>query len=338
MKKRSIRHRQSKRYSSIEQDLIIERFHNGFGDDRSADEIARSVGSSLATIKRWKQARKSNLLPSSNFAMTIDAAIARLADERDENRQTFLEALFKFVAWLRFPNAPSDHPAMITACMVTYFARSTTAETLDQLPADDLALLLRHIRIDTLRRVCTNESLALPIFELWEINDQPYKETDFFAEIAHFLLAYSPVSCNPRDRASLKKAYFVSQERVFRYRWPIAESTFRKYWKEYGASSPFLYVERFHSSLTFSLDPSDTNFASFVDEVLGQRSELFLYFAHCRFAVELLQSRLDKRAVARLGLPTFPDEVDSRTITPPSLPTKIETVMNGFATRLDKRK
>ena len=338
-KRRKTRQRPFKRYSPVEQEQILTRFEAASGDGRSTAEVIRGLGASLASIQRWQRTRRLVPIqppPTHAQRLGIDDAIARLADAGNNDRHTFLEALFKFIAWLRWPHAPGDHPSAITVCMVAYLSHGRSTETLDELPADDLALMLRHIRIDVIRRVCTDKMYSLPIFALWDINGQPYKETDYLAEIVHFLLAYQPSSGDKRAHASLNKAYYASQNNIFRYHWRLSQTTFRSYWSDHGITAPFLYVERYHSALYLSLDPGQPDFADSIRDIIKDRGAFRIYLTQCRAAVELLKKRLDSRALKNLHFSNFPIDLHAVAFEPPALPTITDDVMANFG-RSDKR-
>ncbi|KQP85769.1 hypothetical protein ASF55_15620 [Methylobacterium sp. Leaf119] len=271
-------------------------------------------------------------MPTATFAqeLSIDTAIARLCDERNDDRHTFLDALFKFIAWLRWPTTPGDHPAAMMVCAVSYLSAGRSARTLDELPPDDLALALRHVSIDTLKRICSDDLFAMPSFELWELDDQPYTKLDYLAQITHFLLAYRPPSADPRDAASLFKAYAAMNGGLFRYKWSVSRRTFSTFWRESAASAPFHYVERVHPSLEFSLDPSKNDFAENIDEAYSRRGELRRHLARCLAAIELLQSKLDRRSLEAIRFPRFPSSLSAEAIEPPELPEITDTIRAEF--------
>ena len=331
--RRRIRRMTPKRHSLAEQDRIIARFEEARSRDVRPNEAIAGLGASLASVYRWQRARNpSKGMPAATFAqeLSIDTAIARLCDERNDDRQTFLDALFKFIAWLRWPTTPGDHPAAMMVCAVSYLSAGRSARTLDELPPDDLALALRHVSIDTLKRVCSDDLFAMPSFELWKLDDQPYTKLDYLAQVTHFLLAYRPPSNNPRDAASLFKAYAAMEGGLFKYKWHISRRTFSAFWRESAASAPFQYVERLHPSLEFSIDPSKDDFAENIDEAYSRRGELRLHLARCRAATQLLQSKLDQRSLEPIRFPRFPSTLSAEVIEPPELPEITDVIRAEF--------
>ncbi|MDN3570167.1 hypothetical protein [Methylobacterium longum] len=277
----------------------------------------------MASIYRWQRSRQpSKGRPSPTPAQQggIDAALARLLDERNDDRDSFLEALFKFIAWLRWPTVPGDHPAAITACIVSYLTQDSTAQTLDELPPADLTLALRHIRVDVLRRICSFDALTLPIFDVWEWDGHPYSHLDLVSDVAWFLIAYEPTTDRARDTASLDKAFRVMQGNGFKYKWKMSKRTFTALWLKLGPAAPFHYIERYHPGLEFSIDPAQPGFAAAVDEIFAQPDELRLYIARCCGVIALLRQRLDPRSLQAVSFPNFPPGFAAEAISPPPLP------------------
>ena len=323
----------ARRHTPEEQDIIIARFVEARHKGMQPGDAVTGLGTSLASIYRWQRTRiPSKGMPEPTLAqeLSINTAIARLSDEQNEDRYTFLEAIFKLLAWLRWPTMSGDHPAAITVCVIAYLSHERSAETLAQLPPDDLAFVLRHLRIDVLKRMCSFNVLLMPQFDLWETERRNYTQYDFMADITWFLLAYQPPSSKPRDATSLSKAYFASQNKIFRRTYELSQRTFRGLWLKNGAAAPFHYVERHHPSLEFTLDPSKDYFASQVEEIFARRGDLRRYLGRCRAATELLQSRLDPRSLKALQFPQFPDSLPAEAILPAQLPSDVSAVLNDF--------
>ncbi|WP_342112081.1 hypothetical protein [Methylobacterium sp. SI9] len=327
------------RHSPTEQAALLARFQEERSKGRSSAEAAKIVGASLPSIYRWRRSHYPDEglpAPTPTQQPSIDAAIARLSDEGNHDRLSFLEALFKFAAWLRWPTRPEDHPAAITIYVVSYLSKNHSAETLDQLSDTNRSLVLRNIRVDTLVRMFSSEALVGPIFDLWPIRGQKYNELDFLAHVAWFMIAYEPLSSHPRDIVSLNKAYLATQEGVFGFKWPMVQSTFRKFWLAHGPAAPFHYVERYHPSFDFTLNPLDVIFAESVDDIVERPDILRRHLRRCRSAVELICKNLDRRALQRLNFPNFPDSLAAEPIHPPPLPDVIGPAMR-MAVRGDKR-
>jgi len=341
---RAHRHRSPRipliRHSPSEQAALLAQFEEEKSKGRSTAEAAKIAGASLPSIYRWRRSHypdKGLPLPTPAQHLSIDAAIARLADDSNHDRLSLLEALFKFAAWLRWPTRPEDHPAAITTYVVAYLSKDHSTETLDQLSDANRSLVLRNIRVDTLVRMFSSEALVGPIFDLWPIRGQKYNELDFLAHVAWFMIAYEPLSSHPRDIASLNKAYIATQEGGFGFRWPMVQSTFKKFWLANGPAAPFHYVERYHPSFDFTLNPLDVTFAESVDDIIERPDILRRHLSRCRSAIELICKKLDQRALQRLNFPNFPASLAAEPIHPPPLPDVIAPAMR-MAVRGDKRK
>ena len=160
----SIRHTQSA------QDWILEQLVEAQRQGVTREDFARKHRVSVRSIYRWQQQRFSDadtVKHDVSRDLSIEAALARLIDDRVTDRLLLLEALFKLIAWLRWPATPNNHPAAITACIVTYLSAGQSVKTLEQLDEGELSLVLRHVRIDVLRRVCTGQNLSVPSFDIW---------------------------------------------------------------------------------------------------------------------------------------------------------------------------
>lgn len=326
------------RHTLSEREWIITRYDAARGQGLTPAEAIADLDASVASVNRWKRARD----PSRNMPppmpaqeLSIDHAIARLANTTNDSRLSFLEALFKLVTWLRWPTQLGDHPAAITVCIIAYLSQRRPGVTIDQLDPEDAKLLQRHLRLDTLARLFSSDGIfALPTFEPWYFGHRSkYERSDLLADVTWFLLTYEPPSRDPRDAPSLHKACYAAQNKVFSHRWHGAHRTFRTLWLDYGAAAPFHYVERHHPGVEFTLDPSSADFAQSVDELIEQRDDLRTYLGLCRTAVTMLLSRLDRRAVQAVRFPQFPDDLPAQSLRPRPLPVGTNAIMKGFSQR-----
>jgi len=232
---------------------------------------------------------------------------------------------------MRWPSKPLDHPSAMSVCVVSYLSQKEASPTVEDMSPENRKLLFRHIRLDVLSRMMSENYFDLPLFREFKIDRQPFTELDYIAHVAWFLLAYEPLTSDFRDAPSLNKAYYALQNKIFKYKWPISHRTFRNVWSQRGASAPFHYIERFHSRFDLSLDPSSPDFAHNVDEIIEQQAELRLFLARCRSAVEMLKARLDQRSLQKIRMPLFPDALPPEPVTHPPLPVLTGDVMKGFA-------
>lgn len=327
------RRKPAKRYSLEDRELILDRFEARYATGLPSDEAAVGLGASMASIKRWRRGRdpmRGRIPPTLAQASSIDAAIIRLCDKSNLDQVSFLESLFKLMAWLRWPNKPHDHPAAIMVCVVNYLHQLNPMGTIDQIEPKYRELLFRHVRLDTLSLICSDDVFSLPSFLQWKHDEQPYTDLDWMAMVVWFLLAYEPRSDRQRDALSLGKAYFATQNGVFPYKWPIALRTFKSYWSISGAAAPFQYVERFHLGEEFTLDPSSSHFAESVNDLMKQPAEIRRYLARARWVIETLSARLDKRSLDALRFPSFPTSLEAEPVAISALSPETSRIMARY--------
>ena len=113
---------------------------------------------------------------------------------------------------------------------------------------------------------------VFPIFELWKILGQPYRNRLFSQTLLGFCWLCASTAERLADAVSLKKAYAATQDGLFRYDGECRSPGFQRFWRNYGPASPFYYVERFHPSLEFTLNPRDPDFAASVDDLIKRPS------------------------------------------------------------------
>lgn len=321
------------RYTLNEREEIVARFDEARRKGIQPHEAANGLGPKLSTIYRWQRTRDplAGMLPATAAQKhSIDDALEVLADQQEVDRNTFLQALFKLITWMRWPMERQIHPAGIMVCVVSYLSARNPTQTLNDLAPNDLALALNNIHVAALKSACSDDVYLMPSFKLGWYDKNPYTEYDYLAETTRFLLAYAPNSNDHRDTASLAKAYFAMCSGLSRFKMPQSQRTFRKYWRALGAAAGFHYVERYHPNLEFTLDPSSVDFAAMVDEILSRKAELRQYLARCQTATQLLKAKLDRRSVKLLGFPKFPMSLQGEPIEPVALPSSTNVIMRGF--------
>ncbi|HEV7437171.1 MAG TPA: hypothetical protein VGO22_20250 [Pseudorhizobium sp.] len=178
--------------------------------------------------------------------------------------------------------------------------------------------------------MCSSEAIDFPYFADFRIDDQPHTQRNVIADVIWFLLAYEYHPGGGRANPSLSKVHFLLENNAFRYRWPISRRTFQTFWAANAAAAPFLYVEQAHSTLDWAIDPLAVTFSDDVDDLLGQEQAVSEYFARCRWAVEELQARLDRRALERIAFPLFPDGTATEELRPRALTPLIRETLLQF--------
>ena len=129
---------------------------------------------------------------------------------------------------------------------------------------------------------------------------------------------------------SLKRAYFASQAKLFSVHYEQSAKTFSTLWHRTGAAAAFYYVEKYHSSVDFELDPWSENFQSDVDAMMADPAVLKTYLAQVKFVVETLQDRLDPRARSALVFPNFPMTLASQAVRPTPFAKDLTVIMRNY--------
>lgn len=320
------------RHSRDERQAILARFEEKTLSSEDRTVIANELGVSLSTIYRWMRQRDAPVEGADRKASTcisIQQALEVLSSPEIIDKFMGLEAVFKLIAWLRWPNSPHDHPAAIATCAITYLSRDSKATALDELPPDGLALVIKHISVDKLRKMCAGDAADIPDFNIWPLYNQNYDEIDYFADIANFLLAYLPRSKDRRYSSSLYNAHFAHECGLFTYKWPMTLETFRRYWAMYGPAAAFFYVRKYHLAQELVLDPSDTTFNASVDRIWQDRAETIAFLARCKTASGLLRDRLDYRTAGYNNFPEFPETLPSAALEVRPLPLGVDELLGG---------
>lgn len=279
---------------------------------------SKAAGAPISTINRWLAKRKTEQPPpSSRWAEpeSIDCAIETLSSNSN-CRLSRLEALFKLVAWLRWPNQPNQHPSAIAFCIISYLRQSSTAQTLAELKDSERKLIESHLRLDVLGQVYSENYLDMPLFSDHCIDDQPYDEYDAIADIVRFMLAYEQKSYPNGGKATLRKAHVGLSYGICKYKWAISKATFWKFWLENGSAGPFHYVRSYSFAAELIPDPCQIDFANRVDYCANNIGEIRKYLSHCRWAVEALAVHLNDRSKKSVRFPRFPASLETESLDP----------------------
>ena len=320
------------RHSRDERQAILRIFEDEILSSEDRAVVADKLGVSLSTIYRWMRQRNAQVVGGDrglSNCISIERAIEILSSPQTIEKFLGLEAVFKMIAWLRWPNSPHDHPAAIATCAITYLSRESKAAALVELPPDGLALVLKHISVDKLCKMCAGDDANLPDFNIWPLHNQNYDEIDYFADIANFLLAYRPHSKDRRHSTSLYNAHFAHERGLFKYKWPMTLETFRRYWAMYGPAAAFFYVRKYHLAQELVLDPSDATFNASVDRIWQDRAETVAFLSRCKTASGLLRDRLDYRTAGFKNFPIFPEALPSVALEVRPLPLRVDALLDG---------
>lgn len=310
-------------------------------------EAALQAGAPLSTIYRWQKAFGSGYKPakrSAEFGLSIADAIQKLVSTDDLAKSALLEACFKFMAWLRWPNKENEHQTLICSCMAAYCSTKGNTQSLAQIDTEYKQVILDNLNLDVLVRLSSVEVSATPWFYMDRIQDRRYTPADVLAVIVWYLISKEessevPRKINPRklrvkshgsDKPSLSKAYYLLRECAFKYRYDVSRTTFDKLWKTNAPASPFLYVQSFEPGVEWLLDPASDSFAEDIDILLSDLDARRLFFARSRWAVETLKSVLDPRALSETNFPEFPAELEALQVVGPALTVLIQTKLKSY--------
>ncbi|RWM94029.1 MAG: hypothetical protein EOR86_17730 [Mesorhizobium sp.] len=273
----------------------------------TAKEASKAAGFPLASIYRWKRNPTlwDQYVPNPEASMSrIDHAIETLV-ENAASRASKLHAILEIGAWLVWPGEIIGRPLASMALLLIYYARTRRVGNLGELSRDELQWLLPLIAPSEFEVMFKLDVSFLPHFKEYPIYEQPFTERDVAANIGkYFIEADGSVLA---ERPSIERAHRALNNGGFRHIWPLTNKPFRRFFRTRAPTMPMLYVEQFQSSFDLHFDPEDESFVENVDSVLSQPSELLEFLAKCRWATRQMQSKLDRRALAHIRFPKFPE-------------------------------
>ncbi len=329
---RAIRAISSRRTAQEKADLL-KRFAAALEEGQTLSKAAKSSNTTLRTIYKLdnqREAIQTHLMAETpEIGPNISEAIKILCTLGADDR-SFREALFKFIVWTKWPINPIYHFSAVTNCIISYIYKSTGAICIADLPPNETLHLQKYLRLDVLSRTCSPDAMHFPYFKFWNIENANYNELDVLAEICWYMIADRSEVNQCRERPSVGKARFLLYEGAFGCKWKVSHSTFRKLWKEHALSCPFLYVERYHSSLNFDLDPNEPEFVQDVDALVAKRDDVRGFFANCRWAVQRVSECVDVRALKGFEFPQFPSGLAPQAVVPPILPSKLAAALRSY--------
>ena len=309
---------------------ILKKFDELSEKHKTAEKAAKKLGVHLSTIYRWKRKyrdKKSFEPLVLKYKQDVNKAIITLLYNEKCAKYEFMKALFVFISWLRWPSEMNDLEAAVTVCVTNYVAQVSKASKISELDPNDRHFLIEHIHIDDLRAMTSPDRNFFPYFDRFNIDDQPFDERDYMANIAWIVLGYRYASVDRNSKPSLHYTHYILQKNLFEYFWEISLRTFREKWRAFGAASLFYFVEEQTKCVKLSVDPKNDCFARDMNEIFEDRMGLFRYLRHCKWAVEQMRAQLDPRAFQNLWLPDFPVELVPLPLRIPPLPNAVITLI-----------
>lgn len=296
-------------------------------------EAASTCRTPISSIYRWMKAeveKQNNFNKDAAALEEISFSIEALVSHQKLKRMEIAEHLFHFFAWLRWPTKTHYHAPAVMVCLFGYLHSKYGATKASDLNSEEQAYLLKHTRLDILSKMLSSDMYDLPIFENFPIDGQLFDDRDALANICWYMLAAGKSVKNSLLSASLNKALYLLQSGSFRYNWCASRRTLSAFWAANAAAAPFLYVERFHSGLNFSVDPHSPGFAEEVDTLINNQNELRRFFGRCRWAIETLVAQLDPRALHNADFPKFGPNVVAEQLKLSSLPSEIMEALKSY--------
>lgn len=278
--------------------------------DATIPDIIDSLDASPATVYRWLDRRKSILTPSSNqtYFRRVEAAIQTLCSSDCESRPEFVEAIFIFVIWMRWPRRPDYMHLGMAAFLSAYYSNKNPQQSLAELDDEVSKVICRYLRLSDIQMLCCEAPFDAPLYERYEIDDDHFDDGDVVAAIVWVLINIGRDQKNPRKSASLNKAFYLVQEGSLDINWIVGRRYLDKLWKDYAPAAPFLYVERYNCPLLWSLTPGQPDLRDYVDDIVSKPGDVRAFFGHAVCAVNSIAKVLDPRALQNVRFPTIPIE------------------------------
>ena len=306
---------------------LVARFERRWEGGLSRAKAAEEIGVSVATIDRWRREidrldRNDRKDADSSGQPDIATAVACLSslDEGDKLRR--IEALFIFMAWLRWPTDPADQELAVLNCMASYFGAKSKARRLAELPRAEQLTMAKFTALDLLRG-----QSAAPYFDRFKYFESDFDDLDLTAFIVRLML---DGSARAARYVSLTRAFKLIEDDAFIRGQQFSERGLQRHWSRTAPSAPFLYVD-YYSDRTFLLNPEEASFAKSIDELLADSSGLRHFFQQSRWVVEELSSSMDPRALRSLATPAFPEDLEAIAVPPPGRSKLIEEALDRLS-------
>lgn len=208
------------------------------------------------------------------------------------------------------------------SCLSSYFRKRYCTININTLADRERKILFSYLTLDVIGRFSSPYAAFNPDFEITANRTNRYDERQFYAQVINYLLLDTTGSSKPH-RPTLNSLQILVDGEAFGRGWWMSSRTFEKYWRAKAASSPFLYVEQYHSPFDWSLNPQDTDFAQSVDELTESVDSLRAYFGRVRWVIARLGEVLDPRAMRAISFPRLPDQIEAVPIVNPALDARL---------------
>ena len=294
-------------------------------------EVVSQSGVSSATLFRWLSEKRylQEKLIDDEFMQRVTNAIAELTDDRSSKAEK-LEATLLVVAWIRWPHKPQYLSNGIVSFLSAYLDLKGYDSTIADLPKGYASIILRNLRLRDLRNIFVGRDFDAPLYHVYPIDERHVDDRDVLAGITYLLILIGK-NTDSRKSASLSKAFHIINTQAVKFYWYVGRRTLEKLWQEFGSASPFLFVERYHSKLSWTFEPGQNDLADKVDSLLSHPSEVETFFRHCRYAVEEVSNLLTARALENIRFPTFPDRITPLPFDKPPMTDAIRRELSDYS-------
>ena len=287
--------------------------------------VARQLGVPRSTLYRWLKKEKEKPFLADNAARRAEISIKVLTSNLSRTSPKFLDELFQFAVWLRWPTTSRDHDAAVLSCWVSYVAQKyPDARVLTDLPRAVCTQLLKRIPIATITRMLSRNAILFPFFDYPAADELGYNDRDALADICAYLLEAPHAQTNRRELL-----WLVRQGGFGDGEWTLSEPMFRAVWREGFPGLPFYYVEHAHTLLDFQIDPAEPDFGQKVDNLLASGPELNEFFSRAKWVTQALVAKLHRYTKAETRFLSFPAVVHAKSVHVSPLKKRVFDILHG---------
>lgn len=300
----------------------------------TTSQIARKLGISEASIYRWQRQaddiQRAINVRSTDHKIVIEDAISALLSPRELPKSRKVEALFQFLTWLQWPSDPGYHAAAMINCLCSYQIQSFNVKYIDDIENDWREIVLKYLTVDVARRFSSPQAGFNPDFEVVSDAATYYDDRQFFAQVIAYLISRKFAAKRRPHKPTLDTLQTLVEEGAFGRGWSMTARTFEKFWRARAATFPFFYIEHYHSTLDWSINPQDADFAQIVEEIIENLEVFPLYISQVRWVITRMQEVLDPRASRRIAFPPLPEKIDPIAAEPPTLDPDIQEMVKAL--------
>ncbi|RLQ86839.1 hypothetical protein D8780_00095 [Notoacmeibacter ruber] len=298
-------------------------------------EAAAQIGFSNDSVYRWRreqeQIEAGRLVLADAQQNWLTKRLYRLWNRDQSNHYQTVMTILEMSIWMAAPTSPQAYMPMASSLIIQYYLKKSNVKRLSDIPKEDLDLITRSIsakafdfglRLTTSSFIEPEPTIAPQPYmskaDRYEIGDN-FTHRDYLVDLCWYLMT-SKIDNNYRKFASLTLGRKALASGALSGRWKISKSSFNEMLRRRGVTMPFLFVEQRHSKLEWRLDPTDVDFADFVDDLIEDHQAIRDFLSKSRWTAEQLELRLHPRAHLQRNLPIFPNCIEPIPVTEIELP------------------